>query len=614
MRFNGLSMRAAGLSAAVLATAVCGEAWAGIGPGMPINMNVFGGNQNFANYDNLMNHTPFAALVEALGINNMRYVGGSPSSFWDWQDGNFIPEPEITAIWSSPWFVTNGANDWVNSQPAGTFTPDRMNSFSQLSNTTPQWVANVTTREADQPAFIQYLHDQGYNYDYVEMDNETYFWGNEFAPGGAAGRNYALRFKPTSQLIRSLNPNAKIGAVMREQGIFTDEPLVTGGWNGNWNNELYGELYQPDMNDPLYDAYILHHYTMDGNRLDNYSMANVPKAFLAYPQATMKRAARVIEQNYGDLPVWITEYNVIAYNDTDPATSPQETWIRNTANTGWNALYQASFLLTALTMPDDFTVMNVHNVMGTNGWQLGSDLSTLAGQINATGQVFAHISQIARGADTVHVVEPDINPSLFINIEGEGDNRVFQAVGFENVAEQELVLVVINRDGVDQTFFMAEYGGYQNYEIWTYEAQDPGATGNVSVYLADIVQPSGSPLTPAISSGTVNPLGLFFQLPEYSLSVITLSNPIVSLAGDLNGDGFVGIDDLNLILSNWNQSVPPGDPAADPSGDGFVGIDDLNEVLGNWNAGTPPNASAAIPEPATLVLFVTGCVFGLRRR
>ena len=75
--------------------------------------------------------------------------------------------------------------------------------------------------------------------------------------------------------------------------------------------------------------------------------------------------------------------------------------------------------------------------------------------------------------------------------------------------------------------------------------------------------------------------------------------------GDLDGDGFVGIDDLNLVLANWNQNVPPGDPRADPSGDGFVGIDDLNVILSNWNAGTPPSAnpSASVPEPATVAIL-----------
>jgi len=89
---------------------------------------------------------------------------------------------------------------------------------------------------------------------------------------------------------------------------------------------------------------------------------------------------------------------------------------------------------------------------------------------------------------------------------------------------------------------------------------------------------------------------------------------VAFIPGDLDGDRFVGINDLNIVLSNWNQNVPPANPLADPSGDGFVGIDDLNAVLGNWNAGTPPTSQASIPEPSTLGvmgLLAAGC---LRRR
>ena len=78
---------------------------------------------------------------------------------------------------------------------------------------------------------------------------------------------------------------------------------------------------------------------------------------------------------------------------------------------------------------------------------------------------------------------------------------------------------------------------------------------------------------------------------------------VTALTGDLDGDGFVGINDLNIVLANWNQNIPPGDPLADPSGDGFVGIDDLNEVLGNWNAGTPPSGANTIPEPGSVSLL-----------
>ncbi len=83
----------------------------------------------------------------------------------------------------------------------------------------------------------------------------------------------------------------------------------------------------------------------------------------------------------------------------------------------------------------------------------------------------------------------------------------------------------------------------------------------------------------------------------------------VQLGGDLNNDGFVGIEDLNMILGVWNQTVPAGSPMnGDITGDGFVGIEDLNQVLGNWNAGTPPPAEALamIPEPGTLGVLALG--------
>ena len=87
------------------------------------------------------------------------------------------------------------------------------------------------------------------------------------------------------------------------------------------------------------------------------------------------------------------------------------------------------------------------------------------------------------------------------------------------------------------------------------------------------------------------------------------------LDGDLNGDGFVGVDDLNIVLSAWNTEVTPGMNAwGDPSGDGYVGVDDLNEVLVNWNQGTPPPTfTAAIPEPASLLVMGLGAM-GLIRR
>jgi hypothetical protein len=104
----------------------------------------------------------------------------------------------------------------------------------------------------------------------------------------------------------------------------------------------------------------------------------------------------------------------------------------------------------------------------------------------------------------------------------------------------------------------------------------------------------------------------------YSPAQITFefTNTIQSLAGDLNTDGFVGIEDLNIVLGNWNQTVTKGDPlSGDPTGDGFVGIEDLNQVLGNWNAGVPPQATGiVIPEPASGLILLTMMATGRRSR
>ncbi|MEZ6193904.1 MAG: PEP-CTERM sorting domain-containing protein, partial [Phycisphaerales bacterium] len=109
--------------------------------------------------------------------------------------------------------------------------------------------------------------------------------------------------------------------------------------------------------------------------------------------------------------------------------------------------------------------------------------------------------------------------------------------------------------------------------------------------------------------------GLFSNGDQFAFFCLGAGCGATLLDGDLNGDGFVGIADLNIVLGNWNQNVTSGDLLqGDPSNDGFVGIADLNVVLGNWNAGTPP-AGNAVPEPASLALFtIAGLSVTGRRR
>ncbi len=85
------------------------------------------------------------------------------------------------------------------------------------------------------------------------------------------------------------------------------------------------------------------------------------------------------------------------------------------------------------------------------------------------------------------------------------------------------------------------------------------------------------------------------------------------LLGDVNTDGFVGVEDLDLLLAHWGDSVNPYDYAAgDLTGDGLVGDADLQLVLTYWGDGTPPDVN--IPEPGTATLFAMTGLALLRRR
>ncbi len=135
---------------------------------------------------------------------------------------------------------------------------------------------------------------------------------------------------------------------------------------------------------------------------------------------------------------------------------------------------------------------------------------------------------------------------------------------------------------------------------------DP-ATSTFDLYLGTT---PGNVVASGVSYQGSNVGRLFFYSDsvdaQYYIDDVKIENS--ALAGDLTGDGFVGQDDLNIILGAWGQNVdPPGNPmTGDPSNDGFVGQDDLNLVLGDWGQGTPPAALSAIPEPHAFLLAVMG--------
>ncbi len=261
---------------------------------------------------------------------------------------------------------------------------------------------------------------------------------------------------------------------------------------------------------------------------------------------------------------------------------------------------------------DNFTVAPL-STLNINGGTVGSLLISapdstvninggfVAGELSANGTVnlsggTVNRFLIAHPGSTVNITRGTMGPFLeahsgsTVNISGgDVDNQIDAfAGGVMNLTGPSFTL-----DGVDLT---------------------PGLTLGVSTLITDRdvtlegILTDGSPFSYDLNSTRVFSNDFFD--PNATLTIT-----LAPLTGDLNGDGFVGIEDLSIVLENWNQAVPPGDPLADPSGDGFVGIEDINIIVGNWNAGSPPpQVLALVPEPGTLALLGAAGFCGLKWR
>jgi Stage II sporulation protein len=168
-------------------------------------------------------------------------------------------------------------------------------------------------------------------------------------------------------------------------------------------------------------------------------------------------------------------------------------------------------------------------------------------------------------------------------------------------------------DGTEQALFQSVTtdGQWHKYE-WSLEDPDLWSAANYDS--GDGILGESFTLDSIVFAGNTDSLvfldDIFYLPPPLG--------PQEPLPGDMNGDWFVGINDLNTLLSFWNQTVPRGDKSQGDlagDGDGHVGLDDLGVILTHWNTGTPPAVNTlSIPEPGSLLLMTALLPLARRRR
>jgi probable HAF family extracellular repeat protein len=131
--------------------------------------------------------------------------------------------------------------------------------------------------------------------------------------------------------------------------------------------------------------------------------------------------------------------------------------------------------------------------------------------------------------------------------------------------------------------------------------------GSTTVDLNSLIsQSSGWTLTTALGindSGQIVGGGIASdgQMHAFLLTPGPAQNP-----GDANGDNKVDINDLTIVLANYNQSGAWA--TGDFNGDTKVDINDLTIVLANYNQTFGATGIHAVPEPSMLAMFAAGMV------
>ena len=98
-------------------------------------------------------------------------------------------------------------------------------------------------------------------------------------------------------------------------------------------------------------------------------------------------------------------------------------------------------------------------------------------------------------------------------------------------------------------------------------------------------------------AGQLSPGAYYVQLDATGGGVETV------VPGDANLDGRVDINDLTVVLANYNKAGMTW-AQGEFTGDGTVDINDLTIVLANYNTSVGAGSLAAVPEPASVVLLV----------
>ena len=255
------------------------------------------------------------------------------------------------------------------------------------------------------------------------------------------------------------------------------------------------------------------------------------------------------------------------------------------------------------TQPD---VMEIYYTPATGNSDLDSVLESqvfmdsrfaLKANDPGTGQPF--VTELTAGTIEIYLNNLTPGTDYQVQVIGGADDRTFFLD--QNVIDPTYMETSFNNNSISPIGTLSDgIGGNKVENIGSFLDLDNDGIGHVTTVLGTFTADS---VTQQIDF-------LLQRGRNAGISAIILTEASTAIPGDFDGDGFVGLSDLNILGANFNTMGGATLATGDANGDGNVDLGDLNILGANFN---PPPA-VSVPEPSAGLLALAGlAVFGRRR-
>jgi hypothetical protein len=551
--------------------------------------------------------------VARLGVQAMRYTGGTVSTYWDWQTADYVSDaethafPQVNVDARKQLFDANGM-----AGPDGFYTPLAFDQFSQQAGFQTVWIPNLATGDSGfTPTIVShaadmfnYLSDNNVSVKYVEMGNEFDLgsFTSRFTNSQGYIRNHV---NAVATRVRQLYPDAQIGVVGQWSGgpiwgppsQYAHDVSLLSARGATWDSGIADNRNFGGISN--FDAVVYHNYRMNSDILPidpGPNNENWQSALLAFPEASLTNAAQNARSVYGDdIRLWMTEFGInhTLITGTDPASIWLNTTATNTST--WDALFTAGFYLTAVQQNDTNQVMMRHdlaqlvNIAGPAGQSYA--------QISPTGQVMAQLFNLAEHSTQMGALTLPDNPVLPVSVLGRDQLGALQGVEFTGPSTE--TFVILNRGNADQSVSLPNDGGFTQAERWVYRADANVVSGGFAP-IPDGPAPwvQGTPMDVTHDQQTQDPTGaITFSVPAYSLEFVTVSaaNPATVTSVTVN-DGAAQRSMVTSLTVTFSSavSIDPGAFELMRQGGGLVGLNVAASIVGDQTVATLSFVGAGI--------------------